>query len=128
MSVISPVTLLVISSRSLSMQDNPLMMSLIGPSRPLFRFELHPEEEPPPRSSMRSSTSVIIGLILLRASIFRGVGFTFHELITGIKPAISVDTEETLDVTGSLFRVVVTGGGVIVPDDDDEVAVMERVI
>lgn len=77
---------------------------------------------------MRSSTSVIIGLILLRVSVLRGVGFAFHELIIGIKPAISVDTEETLDVTCSLFRVVVTDGGVIVPDDDDEVPVMERVL
>ena len=126
MSVMSPETLSLISFRSFPMQDKPLMMPLIGPSRPLFRFELHSEEESPPRPSMRSSTSDMIGLILLRVSVFRGVGFAFHELIIGIKPAISVKTEEALDVACSLFRVVVTGGGVIVPDDDEVVPVTGR--
>ena len=129
MSVISLMTLLMISFRSLSMQDNLLMMSLIESSRPLFRFELHPKEESPLRSSMRSSTSVIIGLILLRVSVLKGVGFAFHELTICIKPAISVDTEETLDVICSLLRPVVTDDEVTVSDDDDdEVPVMERVL
>lgn len=48
MSVISLVTLLVISSRSLSMQDNPLMMSLIGPSRPSFALSCILRKSPLP--------------------------------------------------------------------------------
>lgn len=109
--------LLMILSRSSSIQDNPFIVSPIVPSRPLFRFESHPEEESPPRSVMRSSILFMTVLILSRVSGLRGVGSAFHELITGIRPTISEDTEETLDVACSLLRVVVIGGTVIVEED-----------
>jgi len=110
----SALMLSVILPRSSSIQDNLFMILPIVPSKPLFPFEPHPEDdEPPPRLEMRSSTSLLTGLILLRVSDLSNVGFAFQELIIGIKPASSEDTEETLDVAWALARVVVIGGRVI---------------
>ena len=110
----SELMLFVMLSRSSSIQDNVFTISSNAPSKPLFLFEPHPDEdETPPRSEMRSSTSSLTGLILLRVSDLSNVGFAFQELMIGIRPASSEDTEETLDVAWELARVVVIGGRVI---------------
>ena len=89
-------------------------MSPIVPSKPLFLFEPHPkDDESAPRLEMRSSISLLTGLILLRVSDLSDVGLAFQDLITGMRPASSEDTEDTLDVAWELARVVVTGGSVI---------------
>ncbi len=113
-STLSPLILWVMLSRCSSMQDNPLTISLIAPSAPLFLLAPHPEEvEPPPKPEMRSSTSFLTGLILPRVSDLSGVGFAFQDLMIGIRPASSEDTDSTLDVAWELASVVVVGGRVI---------------
>lgn len=114
-STLSELMLSVMSSKSSSMQDNLLMTSPIAPSKPLFIFlEPHPEdEESPPRSEMRSSISLLTGLILSSVSSLRGSGFFFQELIAPIKTTTSEETEDTLEVACWLAMVVVTGGRVI---------------
>ena len=110
----SALMLFVMLFRSSSIQDNLLMISPIVPSKPLFFFEPHPkEDESAPRLEIRSSISLLIGLILLRVSDLSNVGFAFQELIIGIRPASSDDTEDTLDVAWEPAKVVVTGGRVI---------------
>ena len=96
----SELMLSVMLSKSSSMQDSLLMTSPIAPSNPLFIFlEPHPEdEESPPRSEMRSSMSLLTGLILSSVSSLRGSGFFFHELIAPIRSTISEETEDTLEV------------------------------
>jgi hypothetical protein len=96
------------------MHDNELMISPMEPNNPLFFFEPHPEEEDePPRSEISPSTSLRMLFTLLRVSVLRGSGFFFQELMIGIRPAISKDTEDTLDVASELWIVEVTGGRVI---------------
>ena len=113
-STLSPLMLSVMLSRCSSMQDSPLTISPIAPSAPLFLLAPHPEElEPPPNSEMRFSTPFLIGLILSRVSDLSGVGFAFHDLMMGIRPASSEDTDFTLDVACELASVIVVGGRVI---------------
>lgn len=67
---------------------------------------------------MRSSTSFLTGFILPRVSDLRGVGFAFQDLMKGIRPASSEDTDTALDVAWELASVVVVGGMVIDATDD----------
>jgi hypothetical protein len=100
--------------RSSSMHTNELMISPMAPNNPLFFFEPHPEEEDePPRSEISPSTSLRMPFTLFNVSVLRGSGFFFQELMIGIRPAISEDTEDTLDVASELWIVDVTGGRVI---------------
>ena len=95
-------TISVMSSRFSSMQDNASTTSLKGSSRPLLTCSraMHGlGEVSPPRSEIRSLTSLLMSSILLSVSVLSDVGFAFQELMTGIKPEIWEDTEETADVT-----------------------------
>ena len=100
--------------RSPAIQDNPCTISPIAPSKPLFLFDPHAEEDnPPPRSDIRPSTSLLTGPILSRVFVLSEDGFAFQDLIIGIRPATSEDTEDTLDVAWELAIVVTIGGRVI---------------
>jgi hypothetical protein len=96
------------------MHDNELIISPMEPNNPLFFFEPHPEEEDePPRLEISPSTSPRMPVTLSRVSVLRGSGFFFQEPMMGIRPAMSEDTEDTLDVASELWIVDVTGGSVI---------------
>ena len=118
----SILMLSVMLSRSSPIQDKLLTIPLIVPIKPLFLLEPHPEkEESGPKLEMRSSTSFLTDLTLVRVSDLSEVGFAFQELMTGTRPASSEDTEDTLDVASELAMVVVIGGRVIGDEYDPSV-------
>jgi hypothetical protein len=95
----SETMLFLILFRSSSIQTKELTISPRKPNRPLFLFEPHPEgDESPPKLVIRFSTSFSRPLTLERVPSLSGVGFAFQELMIGMRPTSSEDTEDALDV------------------------------